>query len=113
MNMIFDRRAQGMKLTPAGEFLLSKFDTVMREFSRVKSHIAALQNLQAGRVDNDVLLYWPFADALDDAEGLMKQFAVHDVRWLTDSSMGHIADLVAGIAANRPRRKTAVLEAEG
>lgn len=30
---IFDRRAQGMKLTPAGEVLLSKIDGVMREFS--------------------------------------------------------------------------------
>ena len=48
---IFDRRAQGMKLTAAGEILLSKIDGVMREFTRVKSHIAALQNLQAGNVD--------------------------------------------------------------
>ncbi|MBR0743198.1 LysR family transcriptional regulator [Bradyrhizobium japonicum] len=48
---IFDRHAQGMKLTPAGEILLSKMDSVMREFSRVKSHIAALQDLQAGNVD--------------------------------------------------------------
>jgi DNA-binding transcriptional LysR family regulator len=48
---IFDRRSQGMKLTPAGEILLSTIDGVMREFSRVKSHIAALQDLQAGSVD--------------------------------------------------------------
>src|SRR5262249_52173130 len=48
---IFDRRAQGMKLTAAGEILLSKIDGVMREFTRVKSHIAALQDLQAGNVD--------------------------------------------------------------
>jgi DNA-binding transcriptional LysR family regulator len=48
---VFDRRAQGMKLTPAGEILLSKIDSVMREFSRVKSRIAALQDLQAGNVD--------------------------------------------------------------
>src|SRR6202021_692789 len=48
---IFDRRAQGMQLTPAGEILLSMIDGVMREFSRVKSHIAALQDLQAGTVD--------------------------------------------------------------
>jgi DNA-binding transcriptional LysR family regulator len=48
---IFDRLAQGMKLTPAGEVLLSKIDGVMREFARVKSHIAALQELQAGNVD--------------------------------------------------------------
>lgn len=48
---IFDRRAEGMKLTPAGEILLSKIDGVMSEFLRVKSHIAALQNLKAGNVD--------------------------------------------------------------
>jgi DNA-binding transcriptional LysR family regulator len=48
---IFDRRAQGMKLTPAGELLLSNIDGVMREFARVKSHISALQEIQAGNVD--------------------------------------------------------------
>src|SRR5215510_8381274 len=48
---IFDRRAQGMTLTPAGEILHSKVEGVMREFSRVKSHIAALQDIQAGTVD--------------------------------------------------------------
>ena len=48
---IFDRRAQGMMLTPAGEILREKFEGMMREFSRVKSHIAALRNIQAGTVD--------------------------------------------------------------
>jgi DNA-binding transcriptional LysR family regulator len=48
---IFDRRSQGMELTAAGEILLAKFDGVMREFDRVRSHIAALQDLQAGNVD--------------------------------------------------------------
>jgi DNA-binding transcriptional LysR family regulator len=48
---IFDRRAQGMTLTPAGEILHAKFEGMMREFSRVKSHIAALQDIQAGTVD--------------------------------------------------------------
>jgi len=48
---MFDRRAQGMTLTPAGEILQEKFEGMMREFSRVKSHITALQNIQAGTVD--------------------------------------------------------------
>jgi DNA-binding transcriptional LysR family regulator len=48
---IFDRRSQGMALTPAGEMLLAKVEGMMREFARVKSHIAALQDLQAGTVD--------------------------------------------------------------
>jgi DNA-binding transcriptional LysR family regulator len=48
---IFDRRSHGMALTPAGEMLLAKVEGMMREFARVKSHIAALQDLQAGTVD--------------------------------------------------------------
>jgi DNA-binding transcriptional LysR family regulator len=48
---IFDRGAQGMTLTAAGEILLSRVEGMMREFARVKSHIAALQDLQAGTVD--------------------------------------------------------------
>jgi DNA-binding transcriptional LysR family regulator len=48
---IFDRRAQGMTLTPAGEILQSKVEGMIREFARVRSHIAALQHLQAGTVD--------------------------------------------------------------
>src|SRR6201999_3342142 len=50
---VFDRRAQGMALTPAGEILQSTVDSVVREFGRVKSQIAALQNIQAGTVDID------------------------------------------------------------
>jgi DNA-binding transcriptional LysR family regulator len=48
---IFDRRAQGMVLTPAGEILQAKFEGMMREFLRVKSHIADLQDIQAGTID--------------------------------------------------------------
>jgi DNA-binding transcriptional LysR family regulator len=48
---IFDRDAQGMRLTAAGELLQSRVEGMMREFARTKSHIAALQNLQAGTVD--------------------------------------------------------------
>src|SRR5438128_2607882 len=48
---LFDRRAQGMTLTPAGAILQAKFEGMMREFDRVRSHIAALQDLQAGTVD--------------------------------------------------------------
>jgi len=48
---IFDRRAHGMTPTAAGEILLSRVEGMMREFDRVKSHVAALQNLQSGTVD--------------------------------------------------------------
>src|ERR1700690_3078932 len=48
---IFDRRAQGMALTPAGEILQAKVEGMMREFDRIKSQVAALRDLQAGTVD--------------------------------------------------------------
>ena len=40
-----------MTPTAAGEILLSRVEGMMREFDRVKSHVAALQNLQSGTVD--------------------------------------------------------------
>lgn len=48
---IFDRQAKGMVLTPAGEILRAKVEGMIRELARVRSHIAALQELQAGTVD--------------------------------------------------------------
>ena len=48
---IFDRGADGMTLTAAGQILLSKVEGMVRDFDRVKSHIAALQGLQVGTVD--------------------------------------------------------------
>jgi DNA-binding transcriptional LysR family regulator len=40
-----------MSLTAAGEVLRSEVEGITRELERVKSHVAALQGLQAGRVD--------------------------------------------------------------
>jgi DNA-binding transcriptional LysR family regulator len=48
---VFDRHADGMVLTPAGEILKSKLEGLVREFARVRSYIAALHKLQAGTVD--------------------------------------------------------------
>jgi len=48
---LFDRRAHGMSLTAAGEILRSEVEGITRELARVRSHVAALQGLQAGTVD--------------------------------------------------------------
>jgi DNA-binding transcriptional LysR family regulator len=48
---LFDRRAHGMSLTAAGEILRSEVEEITRELARVRSHVAALQGLQAGTVD--------------------------------------------------------------
>ncbi len=63
------------------------------DFSALNGYVTRVQSiLQAGRPDNEVLLYWPFADALDDVDTpLMKQFGVHKLDWLRESPMGKIA----------------------
>ena len=62
------------------------------DFRALNTYVARVQSiLQAGRPDNDILLYWPFADGLDDPAGQMKQFAVHDVKWLTGEPVGRLA----------------------
>jgi DNA-binding transcriptional LysR family regulator len=48
---IFDRRGNGMTLTAAGEILQSEVEGISRELERAKSRIAALQGIQAGKVD--------------------------------------------------------------
>jgi DNA-binding transcriptional LysR family regulator len=45
---IFDRRAQGMTLTPAGEILHSKIEGVMREFARVYAWRAGVRRGSVG-----------------------------------------------------------------
>lgn len=67
-------------------------NTWWQDFAALNRYIARIQSvLQRGRPDNDVLLYWPFADVLDDPSGLMKMFGVHDVKWMTEQPVGRIA----------------------
>lgn len=54
--------------------------------------------LQSGRPDNDILLYWPFDELLDQSSGLMSQFGVHEIGWLMESPFASVAQrlLAAG-----------------
>ena len=62
------------------------------DFGALNRYIARVQSvLQAGQPDNDILLYWPFADLLDDETGNVKMFTVHHAKWLTDQPVGKIA----------------------
>lgn len=67
------------------------------DFGALNAYVARAQSvLQNGRPDNDVLLYWPFADAIDNPKGLMIQFAVHSVQWLLESPFGKLAARMHG-----------------
>jgi hypothetical protein len=62
------------------------------DFGAMHAYVGRAQSvLQAGRPDNDILLYWPFDDLADDEHGLMRQLGMHENGWLVDSSMGRMA----------------------
>lgn len=71
---------------------LSVTNPLWSEFSAMNGYIARVQSvLQSGSPDNEVLVYWPFADILDDPEGLMHQFQVEKAKWLLDSTFARTA----------------------
>lgn len=70
-------------------------NTWWRDFAALNAYVTRVQTaLQSGSPDNDVLLYWPFADVIDDADGLMKLYGVHDRKWLTDSAFERNANML-------------------
>ena len=75
----------------------SPANTWWDDFAALNTYVTRVQSvLQGGRPDNEVLLYWPFADAIDDVDApLMKQFGVHKLDWLRESPMGKIATQLA------------------
>lgn len=67
-------------------------NTWWRDFAALNAYVTRVQTvLQSGRPDNDVLLYWPYHDVLHTPDGLMKQYGVHDRKWLEGSSFETIA----------------------
>src|SRR5690606_25361350 len=50
----------------------------------LNQYITRVQSvLQAGKPDNELLLYWPVYDNWDDPDGRLKQFTVHNIdKWL-------------------------------
>lgn len=70
-----------------------------REAPALNGYIARCQSvLQAGRPDNDLLVYWPIHDLY--AAGHTFQFSVHNHRWLTEEPLGRTARALwdAGVA---------------
>jgi hypothetical protein len=62
------------------------------DFAALNAYVARVQSvLQSGEPDNEILLYWPFADVIDSPAGLMTHYGVHDVGWLTDTPFGRLA----------------------
>lgn len=71
---------------------LNPNNPLWQDYAAMNGYVSRVQSiLQAGRPDNDVLLYWSFDDVADDAEGLMRQLGVHENQWLTESATARVA----------------------
>jgi hypothetical protein len=71
---------------------LNPTNPLWRDFTAMHAYVARVQAvMQAGRPDNELLLYWPEADEQDDAEGLMRQHGMHENEWLEDAPAGRLA----------------------
>lgn len=76
---------------------LNPRNPLWRDFGAMHAYVARVQSvLQAGRLDNDLLFYWPEADEQDDVSGdsagpLMRQHGMHENEWLVQSVAGQRA----------------------
>ena len=62
------------------------------DFPALNRYVERIQTvLQAGRPDNDILLYWPIYDIWDDPKGLMQQLTVHQVDFVIGTPFGDAA----------------------
>jgi hypothetical protein len=63
-----------------------------RDVPAFNNYIARVQSqLQDGRPDNDVLLYWPIWDNWHDPARRRMDFRVHDPAWFHDKPFGQVA----------------------
>lgn len=62
------------------------------DFSSLNAYVERIQAvLQAGKPDNDVLLYWPIYDIWHNPKGLMQQLTVHKVDFVVGTPFGNAA----------------------
>jgi hypothetical protein len=71
---------------------LNPRNPLWQDLGAMHAYVTRVQSiLQAGEPDNELLIYWPFDDLADDAEGLMRQYGMHENKWLVDSAAGRLA----------------------
>jgi hypothetical protein len=67
-------------------------NTIWRHLPALTGYIARVQSvLEAGEPAGEVLLYWPYYDALDNAGAMFQQLAVHGPAWFYREPVGGVA----------------------
>ena len=68
-------------------------NSIWQDAPTLTAYIARCQSvLQAGRSDNDVLVYWPIYDVWHKAAGLAENLTVHGASWFTSQPIGKLAE---------------------
>lgn len=68
-------------------------NSIWRDVPALAAYIARCQSvLQAGRPDNDVLVYWPIYDVWHKAAGLAENLTVHGAGWFGGQPIGKLAE---------------------
>ncbi len=67
-------------------------NSIWYDVSTLNKYVARCQSiLQAGRPDNDILLYWPISDQWNDPKGMLQSMTMGDTAWFSDHSIGATA----------------------
>jgi hypothetical protein len=73
-------------------FEMNPRNPVWHDVPALNAYVARCQSvLQAGRPDNDILLYWPIHDYWSDPAGLVKDMTIHAQDWFESQPIGKTA----------------------
>ncbi len=68
-------------------------NSIWHDVPALNAYVARCQSiLQAGKADNDILLYWPIADLWNNPDGGLPTMTVSRVAWFTQQPIGETAD---------------------
>jgi hypothetical protein len=71
---------------------LNPRNSIWRDVPALNAYVARSQAvLQAGRPDNDLLLYWPIHDLWHDQGPLVEELTVHRRQWFDGQAVGQLA----------------------
>jgi hypothetical protein len=69
-----------------------KENAIWHDFPALNDYVARCQSiLQAGKPDNEILLYWPVYDIWHSDDLMIRQLNVHKISWFLNSNFGEIA----------------------
>lgn len=67
-------------------------NSIWYDVNALNSYIARCQSiLQAGKPDNDILLYWPISDQWNDTTGLLQKMSMGNTAWFAGQAIGSAA----------------------